>query len=66
MNVLNSSVDVENVNCKHLNIGAEKDEALFQIIITNDEKILFKIRGKEEFEIDIEKIYNYLKESFKK
>jgi len=62
----NSSVDVEKVHCNDLNVGGVTNDPHFQLVFTNDEKILLKVRGKEEIEIDIEKIYNYLKENFKK
>ena len=63
---MSSSVDVEKVHCKDLHLGDGKGEPHFRLEWTKDDKMFCKIKGKEVIELDHEKMYNFLKEYFKK
>jgi len=64
--MVSSSVGVKDVNCENLSLGEGYGEPHFSLTFTKDDKVFCKIRDKEEIELDYEKMYNFLKEHFKK
>lgn len=63
---MKSSIDVEKVHCKDLHLGDGKGEPHFSIEWTGDDRVFVKILDEERIELDHEKMYNFLKEHFKK
>jgi len=61
-----SAVRVEDVICNNLHIGKNKGEPQFQLNITKSGRCFCKIRDREVIELDYDKMYDFLKEYFKK